>query len=144
MQALNRYLMVGAVSMAIMPAAMAMASPESALPPQHTAGPVTYLNGGSDPAQATAMNGAAARYPLELEFLWGRGAKESEIARVQWSVRNAAGHEMIDGSAGGPMVLASLPDGRYTVTATYDGDTLSRTVSVRKGMHDDVLLEWPQ
>jgi hypothetical protein len=48
------------------------------------------------------------------------------------------------GHSGGPLVLASLPGGRYTVRATYDGKTITRSVNVRKGTQDDVLLEWPQ
>lgn len=144
MQALNRILLAGLVALTSVPAAMALAPAATALPPAQSAGSITYLSGGSDPAQATALEGAAARYPLEVDFLWGRGAKETEIGGVDWSIRNAAGHEMLDASSGGPIVLASLPDGRYTVTARYDGDKQSRVVNVRKGTHDTVLLEWPQ
>ena len=144
MQALNRFLLVGLVALTPVPAAMASASPAAAVPPAQTVGSIKYLSGGSDPAQAVAMEHTAARYPLELDFLWGRGAKESDIAGVEWSIRNAGGHDLLDASSGGPIVLASLPDGRYTVTAHYDGDTQSRVVNVRKGAHDTVLLEWPQ
>lgn len=144
MQALNGFLLVGVVALMPVPAAMATAPAAAALPPAQVTGPITYLSGGTDPAQAAAMEGAAARYPLELDFLWGRGPKETEISGVEWSIRNAAGHDMLDASSGGPIVLALLPNGRYTVTAHYEGNTRSRVVSVNKGTHDTVLLEWPQ
>jgi hypothetical protein len=140
----NRVLLVSLLAAMSLPTATALASVDAALPPAQRAGSITYLSGGSDPAQATAMRGVEARYPLELNFLWGRGAKETEVAGVEWSIRNAAGHELLDVRSGGPLVLASLPDGRYTVTARYDGTALSRAVAVHKGMHDDLLLEWPE
>ena len=127
------------------PTASATAKPSmSQLPPAEHAGPVTYLNGGAEARQAEAMHRAAFNYPLELDFLWGRGAKESQISKVEWSIQNAAGHELVDARASGPIVLASLPDGHYTVKATYDGKALTRDVVVRKGKQDKVLLEWPQ
>ncbi len=116
----------------------------SQLPPAEHAGPVTFVSGGADANQADAMHRATASYPLELDFLWGRGAKETQIGNVEWSIQNAAGRTLADARSTGPMVLASLPDGRYTVTATYDGKALTRDVTVRKGKHDQVLLEWPQ
>lgn len=114
------------------------------LPAAHSAGPVTYMSGGSDPVQASAMHKEAAAYPLEMDFVWGRGAKESQIGGVEWSIRNAAGHVLVDESSNGPVVLASLPDGRYTLTARYEGRALSRVVDVHKGKHQTVVLEWPQ
>jgi len=116
----------------------------SQLPPAEHVGPVTYVSGRADAKQAEAMRHATASYPLELDFLWGRGAKETQIANVEWSLHNAAGDTLIYAHSTGPMVLASLPDGHYTVTATYDGRALTRDVSVQKGRHDRVVLEWPQ
>jgi len=127
---------------------LALAAPAtgtvSQLPPTEHAGPVTFISGGTDANQADAMQRATASYPLELDFLWGRGAKETEIANVEWSIRNTTGQTLADARSTGPMVLASLPDGRYTVTATYDGKALTRDVTVQKGKHDRVVLEWPQ
>ena len=128
----------GSVAMAATHATMGQ------LPRAQSAGPVTYVSGGSDPVQAQAMRKAAAHYPLEVDLLWGRGAKETPIAGVEWSIRNAAGRKLVDASSSGPLVLASLPDGRYTVTARYEQSTLSRVVDVHKGSHNTVVLEWPQ
>jgi len=138
---------VAVAGLALAGPALSAAAPStmSQLPPAQHAGPVTYVNGGAEAMQADAMDHASASYPLELDFLWGRGAKESEISHVDWSLKNdRTGQTMVEAQATGPMVLASLPDGRYTVTATHDGKTLTRDVSVQKGKHDRVLLEWPQ
>jgi hypothetical protein len=129
---------------AVFPASLCWASINPDTPPAITVGSITYLNGGRDVTQATAMRSEAARYPLELDFLWGRGAKETPIGNVDWSIQNAAGHRLLDASSNGPLVLASLPNGRYRVTARYQDRTLSRVVNVRQGTHETVLLEWPQ
>jgi hypothetical protein len=127
------------------PIASATANPAtSQLPPAQHAGAVTYLNGGAQAPQAEAIYAAAANYPLQLDFLWGRGAKESEISKVDWAISNAAGHTLVKAESTGPIVLASLPDGHYTVKATHDGKQLTRNVTVQKGKQDTVLLEWPQ
>jgi hypothetical protein len=70
------------------------------------------------------MDAEAARYPLELIFLWGRGQKETPVD-VEWSIRNTAGDELAHARSSGPEILASLPDGRYRVTARHDATTLS-------------------
>ena len=103
---------------------------------------MTYLSGGSAPAQEQAMDSDAKQYPLEVRFIWGRGAKETLVTASDWSIRDAAGHVLAAGHAGGPIILASLPNGRYIVRATHDGNTVARTVQVEKGVQDDVLLEW--
>jgi hypothetical protein len=90
------------------------------------------------------MHRQAAKYPLEFDFMWGRGEKETPITGVEWSLRNAAGHVLVNASAGGPVVLASLPAGHYTLTARYQGTELSRAIDVRKHGHETVVLEWPQ
>src|SRR5262249_6241670 len=112
-------------------APMAWASTNSDLPAAQQAGSVTYLSGGSAPAQQQAMQRDAKQYPLELQFLWGRGAKETPVTASRWSIRDAkTGDVLASGQSGGPIVLASLPNGRYAVLATYDGTTLKRYVPV--------------
>lgn len=140
----NRIVSLNLLAMALFPASLCWASMEPGSPPAQTVGSITYLSGGADPAQAKAMQNEAAGFPLELDFLWGRGAKETPIGSVEWSIRNAAGHALLDASSNGPEVLASLPDGRYTVTARYDRMQLSRVINVHKGMHDTIVLEWPE
>jgi hypothetical protein len=137
-------LVVTSLLIAAPAARAAMHSTTGELPPAQTVGQVTYVSGGSDPVQAQAMRRAATHYPLELDLLWGRGAKETPIAGVEWSIQNSAGRKLVDAHSSGPLVLASLPDGRYTVTARYEGDKLSRVVDVHRGRHDTVVLEWPE
>ncbi|MBP0592236.1 hypothetical protein J8I87_21380 [Paraburkholderia sp. LEh10] len=50
---------------------------------------------------------------------------------------------MLKATAHGPFMLASLPDGRYKVTATYDGKTQQRIVEVTPSTHIRTLSVWP-
>ncbi len=142
MKTVNRKLWLSLLAVTPFAASTGWASINSDMPPAKSVGPITYSSGGSTPAQAKAMDNEAARYPLELLFFWGRGQKETPID-VDWSIKKASGHELVDARSSGPEVLASLPEGRYTVTARYKETTLSRAFNVHKGTHDDVMLEWP-
>jgi len=141
MKSSNRALWLSLLVIPPFAAPVAWASMDSDMPAR-TVGQVTYVTGGSTPAQMRTLDNESNRYPLELLFLWGRGQKETPVD-VTWSIKNAAGHELVAAHAGGPEVLASLPDGRYAVTAHYDETTLTRIVTVHKGAHDEVVLEWP-
>jgi hypothetical protein len=143
MKPCNRILLSALAAM-LVPAAMASASTNPDLPSRNIQGSVVYLSGGGDPAQEAALRSEAARYPLEFDFLWGRGAKETPVNVVDWTIKDKAGHPLVVAPSGGPVVLASVPDGRYVVTARYEGKELSRTVAVRKGVRDTVVMEWPQ
>jgi len=142
MNARNRVLLSGLVALLLVPVAMCRASsaPEGSSAPR--SGQINYISGSDNLAQTIGRE--AAGYPLELEFLWGRGAKETPVGNVEWSIRDPAGDMLVETFSRFPDVLASLPDGRYTVTAIYDGKSISRVVNVHKGAHEIVALEWPQ
>lgn len=142
MQSRKQFVLASLVAVTSAAASIACASVGPDLPAAQHAGSVTYLSGGGAPAQEQAMESDANQYPLELQFIWGRGAKETLVTASDWSIRDATGHVLAAGHSGGPIILASLPNGRYIVRATYDGATVARTVQVRKGVQDDVLLEW--
>ena len=122
---------------------MAAFAPE--VMPAHHVGEVTYLDiDGRAVERGVLKQKVAASYPLEIDFLWGRGAKQSEVDGVKWTIANAAGRTLVTAPPSGPVVLAALPDGRYTVTGWYEGTPSKRTVTVHYGEHSTVPLEWGQ
>ena len=111
----------------------------------HEVGPVTYLNIDDQALRDGALGDKeAALYPLELDFLWGRGWKQTRIDGVEWTIATPSGHPLAKAPASGPVVLAALPDGRYTVTGSHDGKSVRRSVTVRQGEQATVPLEWDQ
>lgn len=43
----------------------------------------------------------------------------------------------------GPFMLASIPDGRYVVTASHGGNTERHTVDIGKTTRAHVTFVWP-
>ena len=52
------------------------------------------------------------------------------LAEVKVVVESAKKERMLETTMEGPILLAKLPPGTYTVRATFDGDTQTRTVTV--------------
>jgi hypothetical protein len=52
------------------------------------------------------------------------------LAEVKVVIESAKKERMLDTTMDGPILLAKLPPGTYTVRATFDGETQTRTVTV--------------
>lgn len=117
------------------PAAMAN------LPPEQKQGSVVFLSGGIAGDQQIAIKHAAAKYPLELEFVQGTRAPAEFLSGVQVDIRDSAGRVMLNTTSDGPFLLGKLPSA-YSVKATNAGTTRSRTVTVVEGKQQRVLFKW--
>jgi hypothetical protein len=103
-----------------------------------------FLNGGITKDEADAMRQEASRYPLEMTFA-RRGevpGRNEFVADARLRVTDANGRVVLDRNDTGPMFLASLPDGTYTVEATYNGQAKSQRVQVSGGRHAQVTFLW--
>lgn len=123
-------------------AQLALAMPEG-LPPVQHAGGVSYLSGGVGSDESAAIKGEMGNYPLVLEFAGKTNAGNDYLADIPVQISDAHGTVVLDTSSRGPFMLISLPNGRYTVTATYNGNQVRRVVSVATGAHAHELFIWP-
>ena len=113
------------------------------LPPEHTNGPVTYMSGGVGSDRAAAMKREASRFPLGVEFVQGKKDQHAMyLADVQVTIKNAAGRVLLDTRSDGPYLLASLPDGHYTISAEHAGRSEMRQVRIEHGKHQMIVFEW--
>ena len=97
------------------------------MPQMQSAGAVQYRCGGIGVDESNAMRAAMKDYPLALLFAASGGDYLADI-QVQISGANDASF-----TAGGPVCLLKLPEGRYTVKATTkDGRDKSQSVEVGK------------
>ena len=127
--------LVAALLFAAAPAIGAPAAPPNDLP---------MLNGGSTKDEADLMRQAATRYPFEVT-LARRGetaGRNDFVADAQLRIIDEAGHVVVQRTDTGPIFLASLPDGTYTVEATYAGQTKTQRVQVSGGRHANVTFLW--
>ncbi|WP_434667086.1 carboxypeptidase regulatory-like domain-containing protein [Paraburkholderia sp. A3BS-1L] len=112
------------------------------LPPMQHQGDVTFLSGGIGLSESTAIKDAMHHYPLTLEFA-GKGPGGSVyLANIQVEISDMHGHAVLKTIAAGPFLLASLPDGRYRVTALYGGKSESRDVRISPAAHVHELFLW--
>ncbi len=102
------------------------------------------MNGGISKEEADAMRQAAHGYSLEVTLARrGEIAGSNEfIADARLRVTDRAGRVVIDRDAIGPIFLAGLPDGAYTVEATYAGQAKSQSVQVSAAHRAQVSFLW--
>jgi len=115
----------------------------SDLPPLHRQGAVTYLSGGVGSDQSAAIKEAMQSYPLTLEFAGATHQGNEYLADIAVHIADMHGATLLNATSHGPFMLASLPNGRYTVTATYEGKTQQRVVDVKSSGHVRTLFVWP-
>ena len=108
----------------------------------------SFVNGGIGKDEADSMRTEAADYPLELVFSRradernGPDARYEFVAEVHVTIQDRDGQVIVDQKRLGPIFLARLPDGPYTVTAEFQGATQTRRVAVADGKHTKVSLVW--
>lgn len=132
----------GVALCAAIAAAAAMAAD---LPPERQQGSVVYRTGGIGEDEAKAMQEAARRYPLVLEFVAASGDRDSRggwLADVDVSIKDSRGNAVLQTKADGPFLLARLPAGRYVVTARYEDAQRSRRVDVSGSKPQRVVFGW--
>lgn len=118
------------------------AAPMSNLPPQETQGAVTFRSGGVGELEANAMRHAQANYPLSLQFVKRHEPNDQFLANIPVTIKDHAGATVLETTSDGPFLLAKLPDGKYTVTATDNGKTLTRNVVVAANKPEHVVFAW--
>lgn len=112
------------------------------LPAVHQRGSVKYVSGGIGSDQSAALKSAMHQYPLSLEFAGKTGYGNEYLSDVRVRIADMQGAKRLIAIAHGPFLLASLPEGRYKVTAIYRGKTQQRAVKVSSGAHVHLLFVW--
>ena len=112
------------------------------LPPLKAQGEIQYVTGGLGEAEYVALRQAQCRFPLALEFIRRAADHDTYVADVDVVVIDDQGINVLAVRSDGPYLLAKLPDGDYTVRATYFGHTLERDVRVAATASARVAFVW--
>ncbi|ACT48293.1 hypothetical protein [Methylotenera mobilis] len=107
-----------------------------------TEGDVTYLTGGIGKAESVAMRGNAKNYALEIVFVEKSGALEEYLSEVKLQIIDSSKNTVLDIDTQGPYFLANLPQGKYQVSAEYNGVVKTQLVSVSKKKHSKLIFWW--
>jgi len=97
-----------------------------ALPQARSQGSIEYVTGGVGKEEADALKQAAGDYPLMLELASSGPTPQGRttgayIADAVVVIRDAQGREVLNMRTDGPLLLARLPPGKYTISADWNG-----------------------
>lgn len=107
-----------------------LSAQESALPTQTDAHGTPYVSGGVGDGEMQRINQASKDFNLKLLLVEKSGAYAAD---VQVMIVDRKGNTVLDVPSAGPVLLATLPDGSYRVSATYEGRKVDKRIAVRKG-----------
>lgn len=106
---------------------------------QGKSGQVSWVGGGTLGPEMDALVAQEKGHSLKLVFTLTAG---NYLPGVDVKVRDAKGAVVLDQADTGPVLLAKLPAGAYTVTATSEGRQQVRKVQVGQGMRTE-YMRWP-
>jgi len=125
----------------------AAAHAEDTLPPERTQGTVTYVTGGIGKDESDAMKRAASHYSLVIDMsspASPAGPRAQYVSDVKIDIRDQKGAMVLGLTSDGPILLANLPPGRYTINAEKNGKSQQRNVVVGTGSRPRVTFSFPE
>jgi hypothetical protein len=99
-----------------------------------------YVNGGIGDGQTRYMQSIAKNWPMRIMF---SQLKANEfVAGVNLQITDSRKATMLQLDSAGPLTYVQLPPGAYRVTATHDGQTQTRNVTLGRSSKSDVHFHW--
>jgi hypothetical protein len=101
---------------------------------------VPYVSGGVDADARAELLAQESEYNLKIITAEKSG---DYLADVRIVIERAGKERMLDIAMEGPILLARLPPGTYTIRATSGRDTITRTVSIPAQGRRQAVFSWP-
>ncbi|GLS03207.1 hypothetical protein GCM10007860_03500 [Chitiniphilus shinanonensis] len=98
-----------------------------------------FVTGGVGDEELASLNAVKPQYNVRLLLTQKDGAY---VAGVPVTVVDRKGTTILESESKGPYFFVQLPDGNYRISATYEGKTLARTVSVKGNAARNVHFAW--
>jgi hypothetical protein len=102
-------------------------------------GEITYLSGGVGKPEREQLQALEKEFNLKLVFTQVDG---KFVAAVRVVVSDATGRKLLEHVADGPLFMARLPAGEYSIAATFAGSTQTRKVDVAANRLRTEQLRW--
>ena len=101
---------------------------------------VPVVSGGVSVNARDNLRSKAPEHNLKMVFSLNTG---NYVSDVHVKVADASGRTVIDEVSNGPWLMAKLPAGNYTATATYNGKPVTQRMSVGKSGIRTANFRWP-
>ena len=99
-----------------------------------------YVNGGIGDDQTRYMQSIAKNWPLHLMF---SQLKANEfIAAVNLLIVDSRDTTFLQLDSAGPLTYVQLPPGTYRITASHQGESQTRKVTINSKNRSDVHFHW--
>ncbi|MBM3115506.1 hypothetical protein [Jeongeupia naejangsanensis] len=128
----------GAFSIGFLAVLLAGSVWAEALPVQ-TQGNVSYVSGGVGDEEVAALRAVQGSYNLHLLFV---GSNGHYLSGTRVVVKNAKSEAVLDAESTGPYFYAKLPAGRYSVSASNDGQTQTRSLQLGTKGGKQTTFRW--
>ena len=83
-----------------------------------------------------------AGVPVSFQFATREEGHELLLTNVHVVVRCPVAGKLFEGVSDGPFLVANLPDGRYDVVASHEGQARHVALSVARGEPRHVAIYW--
>jgi len=103
-------------------------------------GKISYVNGGVGDEEMAALQSMQHSYNLRIMNVDKTG---HYLDNVHITLRDQQNNILLE-TTGGPLFFIKVPNGRYTVDATYNGVVKNQTANVVKGKPAQMSLSWSQ
>jgi hypothetical protein len=100
---------------------------------------VPYVSGGAGFDERAELLAKEKEYNLKIVVAETNG---DYLAGVQIVIESAKKEQVLDATMDGPILLAKLPPGTYTIRATSNDQKLTRTVTIAAQGLQQVDLRW--
>jgi hypothetical protein len=121
----------------VLAAAAVQAQP--AVPQVQEQNGIQYASGGVGEGEREALETLGPQFNLKLVFAGPEGVYLSNIPVV---IRDSRGGVVLDTASNGPWFFASLPAGRYTLVAGPPEEVTRRSLSLRAGSRQELVLRF--
>lgn len=100
---------------------------------------IPFVSGGFGVEERTALRELGKKDNLELSFAL---RNDDYLGGARVLIKDERGNKVLETASDGPLFYAKLPKGRYTVMATAQGKTITRTVEVPAQGQARVYFAW--
>ncbi len=104
-------------------------------------GPVLFVSGGVGEEERQQIENLSPDYPLQLLFAT-KGSPNEYLADVGVQIKDKDGKVVLDAVSQGPLLLAKMPPGKYSISADNDGVVKRQTIQVAGAKPHRVVFIW--
>ena len=115
---------------------------DDSLPPLQHQGDISWRTGGIGEDESHAMKAELGKHDLAITFSGVVDNHPDYLAEVNLTLSGKDGSPVLDLKSVGPFLVADLPPGKYSLSASCGASEKHQTVRIVAGKHTRIVLNW--